>query len=81
MDEGSFLGENDDQMMRKVAVIGPQAASELFTDGSDPVGQTIRINGQTLIVIGITTSKGERVFESGFDCLRTAFLSQNSCLG
>lgn len=58
MANGTFISERDVTGMAKVAVIGPTAASDLFGDGVDPIGQTIRTNGQTLRIIGITTSKG-----------------------
>jgi putative ABC transport system permease protein len=44
--------------MTKVAVIGPQAAEDLFGADADPVGQTIRVGGQNLRVIGMSVSKG-----------------------
>src|SRR5581483_2702047 len=47
---------------------GPQAASDLFGT-EDPVGQTLRINGQTFTVIGLTVSKGG-----------TGFLNQDSII-
>jgi putative ABC transport system permease protein len=56
--QGSFILDQDNLAMKKVAVIGPQVASDLFPDGSDPIGQNIRINGQTLAVVGVTVSKG-----------------------
>ncbi|MDE2588072.1 MAG: ABC transporter permease, partial [Patescibacteria group bacterium] len=44
MQEGNFIAPSDVTGVGKVAVLGPQAASDLFPDGSDPVGQTVRIN-------------------------------------
>ncbi len=58
MAEGSFITQRDTDSMGKVAVIGPQVVSTLFPNGSDPVGQTIRIKGQTFTVTGVTVSKG-----------------------
>lgn len=58
IDSGNFITQNDVDGMTKVAVIGPQVVSNLFGDGSVPIGQTIRIKGQTFIIIGITASKG-----------------------
>lgn len=56
--EGSFVTDTDDTSMRKVAVIGPQVVSDLFGDGADPIGQSIRISGQSFVVVGVTQSKG-----------------------
>ncbi|MGE5602456.1 MAG: ABC transporter permease, partial [Nitrososphaerales archaeon] len=41
-----------------VAVLGSNIVSELFTDGQDPVGQTIRLNNISFKVIGVLESKG-----------------------
>jgi putative ABC transport system permease protein len=41
----------------RVAVIGPTVASSLFS-GQDPVGQSIRVNGTSFQVIGVTAAKG-----------------------
>lgn len=58
MQEGSFITEQQNNSIAKVAVLGPQAATTLFPDGSDPVGQTVRASGQSLVIIGVTVSKG-----------------------
>jgi putative ABC transport system permease protein len=58
INEGSFITDQDNASMRKIAVVGPTVVSNLFTDGSDPIGKTVRINGQTLMIVGVTASKG-----------------------
>lgn len=55
---GSFISERNVNTMNKVAVIGPQTAEDLFGEGVDPLGETIRINSQVFKIIGMTTSKG-----------------------
>lgn len=50
-----FAGENS---MAKVCVIGATVAKELFPDGSDPIGQTIRFKSIPLKVVGVLKSKG-----------------------
>ncbi len=55
---GSFISERNVDAMSKVAVIGPQTAEDLFGEGVDPVGETIRTNSQVFKIIGMTTSKG-----------------------
>lgn len=65
--QGSFISQSDVQNMTKVAVLGPQVVSTLFPDGSNPIGQSIRINGQSLVVIGITVSKGGTGFQNQDD--------------
>lgn len=56
--EGSFVTDADNSSIRKVAVLGPTVVTNLFGDGSNPIGQTVRIAGQSMIVVGVTVSKG-----------------------
>ncbi|MCL5010067.1 MAG: ABC transporter permease, partial [Patescibacteria group bacterium] len=58
MENGTFISKEDNQSIRKVAVLGPQAAADLFGAGTNPIGQTIRIKGISFRIIGITQSKG-----------------------
>ncbi len=58
IDQGSFISDLDNLQMNKVIVLGPQVVSDLFGDGSDPIGQTVRINNISFRVIGTTVSKG-----------------------
>ncbi len=60
MQEGSFISNS--QSLSKVAVIGAQVASDLFT--GDPIGQKLRINNTTLTVIGVTASQGGSGFQN-----------------
>jgi putative ABC transport system permease protein len=55
---GVFITDRDVDSVSKVAVIGPTVATNLFGEGVDPMGNTIRISGQTFTVVGITVSKG-----------------------
>lgn len=55
---GNFITQRDVDGMTKVAVLGPQVVTDLFGDNLNPIGQTLRINGQTLTIIGVTTAKG-----------------------
>lgn len=66
---GNFITQRDVDNLTKVAVLGPTAASDLFPDLADPVGQSIRINGQTLSVIGMTVAKGGTGFNNPDDAV------------
>ena len=55
---GEFISQFDVDGVRQVAVLGPQVVSDLFIDGENPVGQTVRIAGKSFRVIGVTESKG-----------------------
>lgn len=69
MARGVFITDRDVRALSKVAVLGPQTVTDLFGDSSDPIGQTIRINGQTLTVIGVTVSKGGSGFSNPDDAI------------
>jgi len=55
---GRFVSQQDLDSMARVAVVGPEVVSVLFGEGSDPVGQAMKIKGISLRIIGVTASKG-----------------------
>jgi len=55
---GGFITSQHVFRMSKVAVLGPSIAEDLFGENTNPVGQTIKINGNDFQVIGITKAKG-----------------------
>jgi putative ABC transport system permease protein len=69
VDSGSFISQADVDALSKVAVVGPQVVSNLFGDGSNPIGQKIRINNQNLTIIGVTVSKGGSGFQNQDDII------------
>ena len=56
--DGSFITDEESTELAKVAVLGPTVVSDIIASGTEPVGQTIRINGQEFTVVGVTVSKG-----------------------
>jgi putative ABC transport system permease protein len=54
---GRFFTTTEVNSSAAVAVIGTETASELFTS-TNPVGQTISVNGQSFTVIGVLASAG-----------------------
>jgi len=58
LSSGRFIAQQDLDSMAKVAVLGPQVVADLFGEGANPVGQTVRINGLSFRVIGVTVAKG-----------------------
>lgn len=75
MDSGSFINQTEVSSLAKVAVLGPQVVSDLFGEGANPVGQTIRINGQVLTVVGVTTAKGGLGFNNPDDAVYVPLLT------
>ncbi len=66
---GNFISDQQVTSMSKVAVIGPQVATDLFGENTDPLGKTIRIGQQTLQVIGVTVAKGGSGFSNQDDMI------------
>jgi putative ABC transport system permease protein len=64
LDSGRFFSDEEDRALRRVAVIGPTAARNLFGKVS-PVGTTIRLGRIPFEIIGVTLPKG--VDQNGSD--------------
>ncbi len=64
IDQGNFFTDSQVQSASAVAVLGPTTASDLFGEGNDAVGQSIRIKGIMFKVIGVTKSKGGSGFSN-----------------
>jgi putative ABC transport system permease protein len=66
---GNFITDRDYAGLTKVAVIGPQVVTDLFGEGANPIGQSIRVKGKSLTVIGVTESKGGTGFNNQDDII------------
>jgi macrolide transport system ATP-binding/permease protein len=66
--EGSWFDDQAEQSYAPVAVLGQTVVQNLFSAGAnDPIGQTIRINGQLFRVIGTLQAKGSQGGPSNAD--------------
>ena len=59
---GAFFAAQHVQSAAKVAVLGSIVSTELFGEGSNPVGERVRIRSQVFTVIGVMTPKGSGAF-------------------
>lgn len=57
--EGIMFTENDVKRYAKVCVVGQTIVGNLFPDGSDPIGKTIRCGKVPMKIIGVLASKGQ----------------------
>ncbi|KPK69188.1 hypothetical protein AMJ82_06140 [candidate division TA06 bacterium SM23_40] len=57
LDRGSFITDEDNRLMRRVAVLGKTVVEELFGE-EDPVGEYIRIERVIFQVAGVMSEKG-----------------------
>jgi putative ABC transport system permease protein len=63
VESGDFVQQNQVDGVSAVAVLGSQAALDLFS-GDDPIGQTVYVNRVPFRVIGVMRSKGGGGFQS-----------------
>ena len=61
--EGRHLEASDVERRRAVAVIGSEVAESLFPR-LDPIGQTVKVGGHALLVVGVLKSKGNVLGQS-----------------
>jgi putative ABC transport system permease protein len=54
---GSLFSTRDVAQHERVAVVGPTLVTNLFA-GQDPIGQSLRVNGASFRVVGVTRAKG-----------------------
>ncbi|MBD92737.1 MAG: multidrug ABC transporter substrate-binding protein [Acidobacteria bacterium] len=59
---GEFFSETDVNSAAKVAVLGSVVRDNLFGEGVDPVGQTVRIRSQSFKIVGVMALKGSGSF-------------------
>jgi putative ABC transport system permease protein len=66
VESGSFFTEAQVKERARVAVIGPEVATELFP-GEGAVGKTVQVNGVNYEVVAVTKSKGSSGTQSQDD--------------
>lgn len=62
VEEGVCFTEQDIKSAAKVCLIGKTLVDNLFPDGQDPLGKTIRFKSTPVRVIGVLESKGYNTF-------------------
>ena len=72
--KGRPLTELDETQRRAVVVLGFEVADKLF-EGTEPVGEEVRLGGERFEVIGVLASKG-RVLGQSFDAIALVPLSR-----
>ena len=59
---GAVFSDDDVRKAAKVCVVGKTVVDELFPDGQDPVGKTVRFKSIPFRIIGVLKSKGYNSF-------------------
>jgi len=69
VDQGSFITDQQQNGLSKVAVIGPSVRDDLFGTDGQAVGQAIRIKNINFQIIGVTKTKGGSGFNNQDDMI------------
>jgi len=64
---GRFYNWDDEREGRRVAFLGSDAAKQLFTEGRNPVGENVYLNGIPYLVIGVMAKKKQDSSYDGWD--------------
>ena len=65
---GRYFSAGEIRSLKRVAVMGSNAAKDLF-DKQSPIGKTIRISGQSFEVVGVLRTKGGTGFRNPDDAV------------
>lgn len=58
VERGEMFAEEDIESIAKVCVVGQTVVDNLFEDGVDPLGKTVRFNATPFKIIGVLKAKG-----------------------
>jgi macrolide transport system ATP-binding/permease protein len=67
---GRFITQADVERRARVAVIGMTPARQLFGEGVNPVGQSLRINRTSYEIIGVSPERGASAFRDEDDTVK-----------
>lgn len=69
---GEFFTEADNKAKRRLAILGPSVAAELFGE-DDPIGKEIKIDNARFKVIGLSAAKGQSGMNNQDDVVYVPF--------
>ncbi|HTK09891.1 MAG TPA: ABC transporter permease [Ktedonobacteraceae bacterium] len=79
--EGSWFSDAAEQASEPQAVLGQTVVTNLFSNGLvDPIGQTIRANGQIFTVVGVLQAKGSQGPSNADDVIFVPFSAASARL-
>ncbi len=75
MAEGRFFTDAEVRGMAKVCVIGQTVKDNIFPNGEEPTGQTIRVGALPFLVVGVLDKKGAGMFGDQDDIIVAPYTS------
>ncbi len=64
IDQGEFFTKDQDDSLARVAVLGSEVARDLFGEGAEPVGESIKIDNRSFRIIGVLQEKDSSGFQN-----------------
>lgn len=64
IEKGRFFTEEESVSLARVAILGSDAATDIFGENIDPLGKRVKIGEQSFEVIGVFTQRGSTGFSS-----------------
>ncbi len=61
---GEFFSQEQDDSLARVAVLGSEIVTDLYGEGAEPIGETLRIDNKSFRVIGVMAEKDSSVFSN-----------------
>lgn len=60
--QGEFFTRDDEIGLSRVAVLGSEVATDLFGEGAEPVGETVKIDNRSFRIVGVLQEKDASSF-------------------
>ncbi len=60
--QGEFLTKEDADSLSRVVVLGSKVATDLFGEGAEPVGESVKIDSRSFRIVGVLQQKDSSVF-------------------
>ena len=67
VDKGRLISDEDVENNEKIAVIGSNVVESLFSEEDEIVGQSIKINGKIIEIVGVVKETGRSMGKSSLD--------------
>ena len=62
--QGEFFTKDDELSLSRVAVLGSEVVTDLFGEGAEPVGETVKIDNRSFRVVGVLQEKDSSTFSN-----------------
>jgi putative ABC transport system permease protein len=64
INQGEFFTKDDETGLSRVAVLGSEIVTDLFGEGAEPVGESVKIDNRSFRIIGVLLEKDSSAFSN-----------------